>query len=324
MAFRLADHWVWDFWFADDGRDWHMYFLQAPRALGDPDKRHRNARIGHATSADLRHWKYLGEVLAPGAKGEPDETATWTGSVVRGADGIWRMFYTGASFPNPDANTNIESVMMATSPDLHTWTKREGFVLKADPRWYETLGTSSWPEEAWRDPYVFADPSGRCWHMLVTARANQGPDAGRGVVGHATSPDLGRWEIQPPLSAPAVDFDHLEVMQIISPNGAPTLVFSCDKPRLRGARAGQGGGIWLAPGDGLTTPVSLADAHLLAPESIYAGRVFRDRSGQWVLMGFAMNASGGKFDGSISDPVPLDWDERTGTLRLAEPVGEHA
>ncbi len=71
------------------------------------------------------------------------------------------MYYTGSRFLSPDSNANIETVGMLTSPDLFAWTKRPGPIVKADPRWYETLGTSSWPEEAWRDPWVFADADGK-------------------------------------------------------------------------------------------------------------------------------------------------------------------
>ena len=48
------DHWLWDFWFARDGDDVHVFYLQAPRSLGDPELRHHNATIGHAVSRDLR------------------------------------------------------------------------------------------------------------------------------------------------------------------------------------------------------------------------------------------------------------------------------
>src|SRR5690606_19339933 len=46
MPLALPDRWVWDFWFAHDGDDVHVFYLQAPRALGDPDRRHHNATIG--------------------------------------------------------------------------------------------------------------------------------------------------------------------------------------------------------------------------------------------------------------------------------------
>jgi len=43
-----------DFWFADDGERYRLFFLRAPRALGDPELRHRRASLGHAVSTDLR------------------------------------------------------------------------------------------------------------------------------------------------------------------------------------------------------------------------------------------------------------------------------
>jgi len=55
---RLPDLWIWDSWIADDGGTYHLFFLQAPRSLGDPDRRHTAARIGHATWTDLVEWEY--------------------------------------------------------------------------------------------------------------------------------------------------------------------------------------------------------------------------------------------------------------------------
>ena len=66
---HLEDHWVWDFWVVDHGLDHHVFFLKAPRALGNPDLRHRNARIGHAVSTDLQRWELLPDALGPGERG---------------------------------------------------------------------------------------------------------------------------------------------------------------------------------------------------------------------------------------------------------------
>jgi beta-fructofuranosidase len=50
---RLDDQWIWDSWVAVDGDLYHLFFLKAPRSLGNPGKRHINATVGHATSRDL-------------------------------------------------------------------------------------------------------------------------------------------------------------------------------------------------------------------------------------------------------------------------------
>ena len=77
---------------------------------------------------------------------------------------------------------------------------------KPDPRPPTANEAARITEEAWRDPWVFADPGGDGWHMLVTARANHGPADDRGVIGHAVSPDLKRWEVRPPISKPGSGF----------------------------------------------------------------------------------------------------------------------
>lgn len=322
MAFALAKYWVWDYWLADDGALFHLYYLRAPKSLGDPDLRHRNARIGHASSSDLSSWVDHGEVLAPGASGDFDETATWTGSVVRGPDDHWWMFYTGARF---DASGNTQAIGIARSTDLHEWVKVPGVVVEADPRWYERRGDSAWPEESWRDPWVFRDDSTGRWHMLVTARAGEGEVDNRGVIGHARSSDLLTWEVAAPLSEHGAGFAHLEVPQVTSLDGSNVLVFSCNSPALSSERlrTRSTGGIWTLPITDAVSRFDIASAHLTATESLYSGRLFVDRSGQSVMLAFRADSEGGDFVGSISDPIPVRWNaERTGVELVIEGARE--
>lgn len=303
MTFSHADCWVWDFWLADDGETYHLYYLRAPRALGDPDLRHRNASVGHATSADLTTWTDHGVVLEHGGPDDDDATATWTGSVVRGADGLWWMFYTGSRFLSVDASTNVETVCAAVSHDLHTWVKRD-VSISADPRWYETLPDGTWREEAWRDPWVYRGSDGR-WHMLVTARSREGDVLDRGVIGHAVSDDLESWQQTPPVSEPGAGFMHLEVPQLIDHAGGAALLFSCDSPHLTGSRAGQTGGIWAVDADG--DRYDIRAAVRLTDERYYSGRAVRARDGEWVLLAFENVGADGDFIGRLSDPMPLVW-----------------
>ncbi len=308
MAFNRADYWVWDFWFADDGERFHLYYLHAPKSLGDPNLRHRNARIGHATSPDLVTWTDHGRVFDAGAAGAFDGSATWTGSIVRDDAGLWRMFYTGSLFLSPDTFANIETVGLATSPDLFTWTKQSGPVCVADPELYEVLGGSSWPEEAWRDPWVFRNDGDGLWHMLITARGQDGAEPDRGVMGHATSPDLETWTVEAELSATGSGFAHLEVFQVIEIDGQNHIIFCCDTAKLCGARTGQLGGIWTMPVGAMPDNVDFTKARLLVDESLYAGRVVMDRRGRAQLMAFNNVTADGQFMGGISDPIPLVTD----------------
>ena len=217
--FALPDSWLWDFWLAEDDDTYHLFFLYASRALHDPDRRHLRAAIGHATSTDLVNWEQVPDALVHGDAGEFDQTATWTGSVIKGPEGDWFMFYTGTT-QTPDGPL-IQQVGLATSTDLIHWVKDpRNPLVQADSRWYETLGGAApWTDEHWRDPFVLADPGGNGWHLLITARANTGPYDDRGVIGHARSADLRNWDVQPPLSDPGAGFGQLEVFQTANIDG---------------------------------------------------------------------------------------------------------
>ena len=321
----LPDAWAWDFWVADDGDTFHLFFLNAPHTLGDAELRHRAARIGHATSDDLVSWSFQNApVIDAGPKGAFDDTATWTGCVVRGDDGLWRMFYTGSRFLYPEPNyANIETVGVATSTDLITWEKQPGPITQADARWYETYtgAEGTWKEEAWRDPWVFRDPNGNGWHMLVTARANTGDLDNRGVIGHAWSADLTQWEVRPPLSAPGAGFCHLEVPQVHQVEGQWFLIFSCGVDALSATNPARGAnpGTWALAIDDPTTAYDVPSAAPLTTAAVYSGRLVDDRSGRTVLLGFD-SAPGQPFPGTIADPVPVtvtDGRLRADTAELA-------
>lgn len=301
--FALPESWVWDFWFADDGQRYHLFFLHAPKALRDPDARHYRAAIGHAVSTDLTSWTRVEDALTHGGPTDFDELATWTGSVTRHPDGTWFLFYTGARLLD---GKNVQTIGYATSPDLYGWTK-QGQVAQAEAGWYEKLADHGWHDEAFRDPWVLPDPDGDGWHLLVTARGRTGPSDDRGVVGHCWSPDLRTWEVRPPLSEPGQGFGQLEVMHTAVIEGRPFLVFSC----LAGDAAasvqatGTTGGTWVAKAETVLGPYDLANAQLLADSSLYVGRLVQLRNGEWRFLAFNNVQPDGSFGGTITDPRPV-------------------
>jgi beta-fructofuranosidase len=313
MALRLADHWVWDIWLADDGDEYHLFFLRASRALHDPDRRHHRATIGHARSTDLTTWTLMPDALVPSDAPAFDDLATWTGSVVRGT-GQWHMFYTGVSRAEQGL---VQRIGMAVSDDLQTWSRPQpGPIAEADPRWYEKLDLTSWRDEAWRDPWVFADPDGDGWHMLVTARAAAGPADSRGVIGHLRSPDLFGWEAGPPIAAGS-SFGHLEVPQVATVDGQPLLLFSCMPQDLAANRRvpAPPGGVWTARGTSELGPFDIdSGATAFDHPSLYSGRLIRDRDQQWVLLGFLNHEPGEAFIGAISDPIPVGYQPGKGLV----------
>lgn len=314
---RLDDLWVWDSWVADDGDLYHLFFLQAPRSLGDPAKRHTAARVGHATSRDLVTWDYLGECLGPAETGF-DDLAIWTGSVVRDGD-RWRMFYTAIS--TAGHHVYDQRVGSAVSDDLHHWTRvSHEPSLRVDGTWYKNLANTPAPtegpdlegsSETWRDPLVLPDPGGDGWHMLITAR---GTGAGRnddGVVGHASSADLEHWTLGPPLSGTGTGFGQLEVLQVKQVDGRWALVFTCHPQEMTAERIARTGEYctWSVPGPGPLGPWDVDAARpFIAEPNLFAAPLVQQRDGSWVLIGFRNLEPQGLDGFEIIDPVPVTVD----------------
>lgn len=316
MALRLPDRWVWDSWYIWDGDVCHAFYLCASKGLGDPNRRHRNTNVGHAISRDLINWEILPDALSPSDSPAFDSWTTWTGSCVKGDDGRWWMFYTGTSREDQGL---VQTIGAAVSEDLMCWSKEEmSPLVVADGKWYEKLGDSSWPDEAFRDPWVFKSEQDGKWHMLVTARANHGEVSERGVMGHAVSEDMKTWTVLSPLSEPNQGFGQLEVFQYAEVDGVPVVVFCCGWREYNQDRLQKLGKIDLtfsvACPEGLET-LDFSRAVGLISHPVYAGRLIQKPSGEWYLIGF-VNEVDGKFVGELSDPIRVSADPETGLFPL--------
>lgn len=316
MTLRLDDRWVWDFWFAHDEDRHHIFYLQAPRSLGDPEQRHKHASIGHAVSSDLKRWSVLADALQPGESGAWDDIATWTGSVIN-HDGRWHMLYTGISSVDDGL---IQRIGLASSDDLVNWQKYErNPVLEADPRWYEMLDLSRWRDQSWRDPWLFRPGTDGFLHVLITARSPEGPSDGAGVVAHAKSRDLITWEVLPPITEPG-EFAQVEVPQLIAVDGGYALLISAlaeDHSRVRLARLGGIGqtGTFVLSGREMFGPFDVPALPLTRSDrpqgALYAGKAVQATDGRWGFMGFRGDGVR-DFLGELVDPLPAQLDKQHG------------
>ncbi|MEM9435721.1 MAG: levansucrase [Pseudomonadota bacterium] len=311
----LKDKWLWDSWYVRDGDLWHAYYLQAPKSIGDPDQRHWNVSYGHATSRDLVNWEHLGTCFRPAGGPAWDDYTTWTGSVLRGHDGQWHLFYTGTS---REGGGKHQKLGHAVSNDLHNWERvGSGLILDRDER-YEEFREGRWHDRAFRDPWVMRDPDGDRWIMYFTARnARVESTFEAGAIGFATSPDLFTWTLEDPVFTGG--FGELEVPQVFEWGGTWYCLFCTgDSFWSDSARALIGtprAGNHYLVGDGPRGPWRLASGPLLDPAT-YAGRVVDDGTARHLL-GFVLPEPGGPFPGIISDPAPLTR-LKDGRLALAQ------
>src|ERR671917_158393 len=172
MTLQLPNKWVWDFWLVRDDMDYHAFYLQAPRALGDPERRHLNASVGHAASKDLRHWRILPDALSAGPPGVWDDRAVWTGCVVWGR-GSWHMFYTGVSVEGDAVIGHARSsdlVRWETLPPLtepgHFYALEVPQLVELGGRYYLLFSTWAEAHSAARRKETRLEPVGGT-HYLV-------------------------------------------------------------------------------------------------------------------------------------------------------------
>jgi beta-fructofuranosidase len=308
MGLRLEHNWIWDFWFAEDGAATHVFFLQAPRSLPDPDMRHRNATFGHAVSTDLTNWEVLPDPLPRSRIGSWDDLATWTGSITRAAE-TWHLLYTGVSTRDDGL---VQRIGLATSNDLVHWERfGDRPVIEADPAWYELLDQDTWHDQAWRDPWVVPDPDGNGYHAMITARSRSGPPDARGVIGHAVSADLRNWEVRPPFPSPA-GFGQMEVPQVVDAGDSALLLFCTAGHHVGSTRRAAhprtpGTGTYICRVPGLLGPFDVPESTYVGPfTDLYAGKLVH-RGDDWFLMGFVDEVDGA-FVGELADPIPFDPD----------------
>jgi len=184
VHFRTPDgHPLADFAFVHDGERFHLIYIRREQPNW-PRSREGSKVFGHCVSADLAHWTALPDIdgLRHPLHG-PDHI--WAPHVFL-HDGQWWMFYTGVVHPEAGPERNEQRILVATSPDLTTWSDP---ALALDG----ASDFSTWGEDGdWRndcrDPTVVAVPGG--WAMYAAIRVRTGNMA----VGMAFSTDLRQWQ----------------------------------------------------------------------------------------------------------------------------------
>lgn len=199
LFFRPAQGWAGDVSpFFHDGT-FHLFYLKELR----DEPYDSSAELAHAPDSRLEFHHLTTEdflaivdhgVAVPVGSGAAPDRSLGTGSIVR-AGGRFHFFFSGM---NPTSATP-QVQLVATSEDLFTWHKEEGF----------TLGPPDDLEHAdFRDPFVLPSPEGQGYWMLLAGRAPEGPWHRRGLTQLFSSDDLRDWRSEGALYAPETYFTH--------------------------------------------------------------------------------------------------------------------
>jgi levansucrase len=234
-----SEVWVWDTWPLTNlnmrpitYKGWNVIFsLVAPRNVPFGD-RHWYARIGYFFARDGKSWRYGGNVLPGDVRFGSRE---WAGSAVLNGDQV-NMFYTASGGDNapPGENTNPQQRLATASGRIRadsngvwfTGFRNQKIILEPEGELYQTLDQSRAGPiiYAFRDPFAFRDPGDGQVYLLF--EGNTGGAAGTHTCGErelgpvppghsvppdsryftgniglarATSANLRRWELLPPL-----------------------------------------------------------------------------------------------------------------------------
>ena len=224
------------------------------------------------------------------------------------------MFYTGVSVED---DAVVQRAGLATSEDLIRWRKHpKNPLIEADPRYYGQRDKGAVGcERMWRDPWVFRHPCTGVYHALITARAIEGLPDGRGVIGHARSSDLIRWETLPPLTKPG-QFYALEVPQLVRIGAYHYLLFSTWAEAHSAARREEtrlepvGGTHYLVADDPLG-PFRFSTHDFLVGDplgSLYSGKLVEGPDGRFCYLAWRNFAPDGTFVGELADPFQVAVD----------------
>jgi beta-fructofuranosidase len=152
------------------------------------------------------------------------------------------------------------------------------------------------------------------FQAFITARVNYGSPDGRGVIAHARSADLYKWEVLPPVTIPG-EFGQLEVPQLVNIRNKYYLLFSTNAvdhsaERLRRTKCEAVTGTHYFVSDNPLGSFSFETDHFLQGNragTLYSGKIIQTLNGKWQMMAFNNYSEDGNFVGTISDPVDFNF-----------------
>ncbi|MBT7303566.1 MAG: hypothetical protein HN849_28810 [Victivallales bacterium] len=297
--YRPANKNAWDFWFANDGKQTHAFYLAYPDAIAKPDQsgRHGNQWIGHAVSADLWNWREVGPALEPG-KGNWHTRGLATGSVVRDGDS-WYMLHTCSGMDKG-------GLALARSQDLATWEKlHDGPVIRGGTAFEFPWEGGTVRLRPLADPYIHPEKRDGWWIMICNSHVLDSPENQRGATGMWRSRDLKTWEPHRIIAWPKT-IERMETSQIWEHAGRWYLYFGGVNTKTGNGNCIYQSDTW----DGIYGERPWSRLELPDGNYFYIGKVLQQPTGDVFLAGQSYS--------SLSAPYPLAY-AADGAVSLRKP-----
>ncbi|MBD1874691.1 beta-fructosidase [Nodosilinea sp. FACHB-131] len=319
---------VWDFWYHFDPgtKLFHIFYLNADRALVASEQHHYASCVGHATTTNFVAIDWGNEsnfdVLKPPIEHWAN-TCIWSGDIIKFQNG-YLMFFTSRDCRQDDGMTQSIGVAYTSDLFLNQW---HFFDTQLKPKFfYQTRGVAEdLTIHAWRDPFLFRDRASRQIFMLASAKALNGPMGRRGVVALLQVADDNfaqavrgdsEWQYLPPLLEPG-GYSEMEVPQLYRHvEGGYELVFSCwakyDFSPVTGGVGGFQGltipQLWMQERARIPLPLSTQAIHVLVAETqgLYACRIVPELDGE--IIGFDIQTGGIRRSGVQTSLASMDRD----------------
>jgi beta-fructofuranosidase len=350
MTWLAKNKYSWDFWFAADGENIQVFYLQASQAeCGyNSEARHQLSSVGRA---ELTPWGWReveGQAFSSEANDAWDNLSIWTGSIIQHpTTKLFYMFYTARGKAEnlrwtPSEWQRPQHIGLAMSKDLQVWQRSE--TAKHRPV-IANPGPGTFDGVAWRDPYVIYEPGK--FQVFICTRLNPesvnretvksltvNPEGGAAIV-YLESADIEDWqtsEINTLIDS--AEFYQMEVPQVFwrrFANGKRFYLIFCAQEKdcsrvrrqQRPASQCQTGTYYLCsrllPFDYPGIPEFEGPARLLAA-GLYAGKFLRpETEARPPFFGYIWSDDSGHFIGGLSDPIPTEF-KADGSLQFITEV----
>jgi sucrose-6-phosphate hydrolase SacC (GH32 family) len=178
----------------------HLFYLRENLIPNAPTQR----SFGHAISRDLYSWAEQDTVL-PVVDDSFEESHVWAPSLHL-VDGTYYMFYPGVRHDPANGYIEAQSITVATSTDLYTWTRRETPLFDNRLFPWAYADTTNGLGRDCRDPFLWWDAASGEWLLYVATRPGFQPLSM--VIAIAGSTDLEHWEDRGyvPMTLPSSSF----------------------------------------------------------------------------------------------------------------------